>query len=51
MNTKSEMPHSIPRRRIDFRKIIYVTLLLLFMATFFAMPFIYIAFRLNYEID
>jgi len=37
--------------RIDYRKIIYVTLLVLFMVTMFAMPFIYIAVRLNYGVD
>jgi hypothetical protein len=51
MTHQKQIPTIIPRRRIDYRKIIYVTLLVLFMATMFAMPFIYIVVRLNYGID
>lgn len=38
-------------KRLDFRKIVYVTLLLLFMVTMFAVPFIYVVIRLNYDFD
>jgi len=36
---------------MNIRKIIYVTLLVLFMITMFSMPFVYIAIRLHHDID